>query len=87
LGLAAGVELLEHFGAGGVLEGGGAEGVMGVLLFCHEGLDHPGFETGDAALLPVAADERVYRFGSLSTSASFPLAAATKSIRLDKISH
>jgi len=31
------------------------------FLICHEGLDRPGFETGDAAPLPAAADERVYQ--------------------------
>jgi len=61
--LVAAEELLEDIGAGGVLKDGSAQGVLGIFLLCHEGLDHPGFETGNTALLPMAADEGVHEFG------------------------
>ena len=61
--LAATEELVENVGAEGVGDDGGAEGVIGGFLRGHESADGGGFENGDAALLPVAADEGVYEFG------------------------
>jgi hypothetical protein len=57
------VELLEDIGAEGIGDDDGPDSVIGTLLVGDEGLDGRGFETGDSALLPVAADEGVYQFG------------------------